>query len=68
MYSPPPVTDTANKEKIRGAIQTLLREPDAAKKKDATKKNDAAKKIYPEQDAAMLPSYEVPKNDMGKRV
>lgn len=68
MYSPPPVTDTANKEKIRGAIQTLLREPDAAKKKDATKKKDAAKKIYPEQDAAMLPSYEIPKNDTGRLV
>lgn len=68
MYSPPPVSDIANKEKIQGAIQTLLREPDAAKKKDATKKNDATKKIYPEHDAAMLPSYEVPKNDMGKRV
>jgi phosphate starvation-inducible PhoH-like protein len=66
MYSPAPVikavSDIANKEKIQGAIQTLLREPDAAKKKDATKK------IHPEHDAAMLPSYEVPKNDMGKRV
>ena len=68
MYSPQPVikvaSDIANKEKIRGAIQTLLREPDALKKIHPEK--DATKKIH--HDAAMLPNYEIPKNDTGKRV